>query len=55
MSCRRMNLRVLPKTENTSETEQTFPAAGLKFSYAAMDESRLSAFLIEGQPSVFRV
>ena len=37
------------------ETEQTFPAAGLKFSYAAMDESRLSAFLIEGQPSVFRV
>ncbi len=50
-----MNLRVLPRTEDTSETEQTFPAAGLKLSYAAMDESRLSAFLIEGQPSVFRV
>ena len=42
-----MNLRVLPKTENTSETGQTFPTAGLKFSYVALDESRLSAFLIE--------
>ena len=31
MSCHRMNLRVLPRTEDISETEQIFAAAGLQF------------------------